>query len=360
MFELKSKNKVKNIHFFTSDKKTYNDIKKNYVIYDGINKIGYLKYIGRSNKSFFSTVMHRIKYILFFIYIIYLLITNNAYIIHFTLLNHWPWKLLYYFNKKRIILSEKTWMSRREFNFSNIGGRREATKFSPLKPVAGKIIIFNEGSSYLRDKRIKNTPIILQDGTANLKAWVKFIDNNAKKYTENEFKKKLSNTVYCIMLGTFTPLVYLKSKDSVRECLIDTFEALSKIKYNFTVLVKPHVISDPLIYEKIILNYPQLDIRITYLHPAILAKVSNIIISNYYSTTLSIIKAFGVPTLEYTEYSKEALDFTQGTSVRPEFVDYFINRNKKELSETLDKHSQKKEIKHKYILLSESILEAFS
>ena len=357
-FELKNKSKDKNIFFFTADKKTYKDIKKNYVIYDGINKIGQLDYIGREKKSFVYTLLHRIKYITFFLKIAYFLITNNAYVIHFSLFNFWPWRALYYFKKKNIFLSEKTWMSKREFNFSNIGGRREKTKFSPLKPIAGQIIIYNKGSSYLQDKRIKNIPIIFQDKTTNLESWLKYIENNSKKYLQNEFKKKLSKTVYCIMLGTFTPLVYLKSKNSVRECFIDTLETLSKIQYNCTILIKPHVISDPLIYEEIISKYPQLDIRITYLHPAILATISNIIISNYYSTTLSTAKSFGVPTLEYTEYSKEALELTKGVSVRPEFVDYFINRDLKILYETLERHYKKAEIKYNYTVLSKSILEA--
>ena len=137
--------------------------------------------------------------------------------------------------------------------------------------------------------------------TVNLKSWMQFISINASKYLIKEFNGSIPKNVYTIMLGTFISPVYLKSNESVIDCFKDTLEVLTRMKGDVTILIKPHAISSPEIYEKVISNYSNSKIHITYLHPAVLAKISKVFISNYYSTTLSTAKCLGVPTIEYTE-----------------------------------------------------------
>jgi hypothetical protein len=358
MFEIKKRNPLIDIKFYTTDFKTFNIIKKNYVLYNGINNIGSINFIGRENKKIIYTFLNRVKYIKLFLKIFFLLLTNKAHIIHFSLLNYFPWKLFYYFNKNNIILFEKTWMTKLEFDVSNIGGRRESTRFSPSKPIAGKIVVFNKDSNYFIDKRINNIPIIMQEKTIRLKSWLEFINSNSQEYLKNEFKDGLKNNIITIMLGTFISPVYLKSKTSVTDCFIETLEVLNKFENNLTVLIKPHAISDPLIYEKIIKSFHKLDIKITYLHPAILAKISNIFISNYYSTTLSVGKAFNIPTIEYTEYSDDALKISNNGSMRPDSVDHFINKDKKKLSLLLKNNIKGKKVVYNFSSISKSLLDA--
>ena len=102
------------------------------------------------------------------------------------------------------------------------------------------------------------------------------------------------------------------------------------------IVVKPHVISDEEIYKDIFSNYSELPVIVTNIHPAVLANVSKIFISNYFSYTIPVAKAQGSYTIEYTEYSQNALDITNGGSCMPQYVDFFINKDIKRLEDTID------------------------
>ena len=67
----------------------------------------------------------------------------------------------------------------------------------------------------------------------------------------------------------------------------------------------------------------------------ILATKSQVVISNYYSSTLNDFKLMGVKTIEYASYNSRALELMSGKSFRPEYVDYFINHDKLLLAKTL-------------------------
>ena len=76
---------------------------------------------------------------------------------------------------------------------------------------------------------------------------------------------------------------------------------------------------------------------ISYLHPMILAQNSILMITNSNSATLADFKYFGVPTIEYTHYSKLLLEKTQNKSIRPDWATFFINHDKSELGKCLKK-----------------------
>ena len=132
------------------------------------------------------------------------------------------------------------------------------------------------------------------------------------------------------------------------------------MKGDVTILIKPHAISSPEIYEKVISNYSNSKIHITYLHPAVLAKISKVFISNYYSTTLAVAKSLKVLTIEYTEYNEEALDISNRGSMRPNMSDYFINKGIQMLENTLKKYQLITNRTYKYEEAEESILDALS
>ena len=65
--------------------------------------------------------------------------------------------------------------------------------------------------------------------------------------------------------------------------------------------------------------------HISYLHPQILARHTSIVICNYYSTALIDFWYQGVETVEFTRYGEDALKITNGGSMRPKYVDHFID-----------------------------------
>lgn len=360
LFELRKKRNVNKIYFYTTDIKTYNVIKKNFVLFEGINNIGELKFLGKSNSSLFESVIKLIKIFFFMIKTIFLLYFNNLNIIHFNLVNFFPWKILYYINKKRIFLFANTWGTKLEFDITNIGGRREKTRFSLSDPKAGTIVVFNKDSTYFIDKRVKSTNIELLDITVNFESWMEYIDKNYIYFIKKEFKDFFPKNVYTITLGTFISPVYLNSKDSVEKCLVDTLDVLTEFDSEAIILIKPHAISSEEIYKNIISNYIKNKIYITFLHPSVLTKISKVFICNYYSTTLAIAKKCGVPTIEYTEYSSKALEISNRGSMRPDLVDYFINKDKIELKNTLKNISTKNNNNIKYNSADSNILNLLS
>ena len=137
------------------------------------------------------------------------------------------------------------------------------------------------------------------------------------------------------MLGYFGELKYLSNKDSVANALEDTIKVLSRCIKNEVIILKPHVITDVEIVENILKKYKNIKYIITNLHPMVLASKTKFAIANYYSTTLSDFKSLGVKTIEYTDYCDKALVLTNNGSLRPDKVDYFINKNTDKLEEII-------------------------
>ena len=140
-----------------------------------------------------------------------------------------------------------------------------------------------------------------------------------------------------IVLGYFGGLMHQVSKDAQEVLLIETLEVLKYIKPDTVIFLKPHMISDLEVVHKVIKLFPELKIFITYLHPMILATDAQFVIANDYSTALNDFNIMGTRTIEYASYNKKALEFTSGKSMRPEYVDYFINHDKLLLTKTINK-----------------------
>ena len=99
-------------------------------------------------------------------------------------------------------------------------------------------------------------------------------------------------------------------------------------------LIKPHYFTQMETVKKELKNYK--NIHISYAHPTVLALNAKAWICNIFSTTCADAFGIGVPTIEYTEYSQNLKKYTNNSSLTPEFIDYFISRDKKKLKETLE------------------------
>ena len=79
----------------------------------------------------------------------------------------------------------------------------------------------------------------------------------------------------------------------------------------------------------------RLKVMPTDLHPMVLARRARFAIGLCYSTTFSMLRFMEVPTVEYTNYADHILAETDGGSMRPEFVTYYVNRDRKALARIL-------------------------
>ena len=138
-----------------------------------------------------------------------------------------------------------------------------------------------------------------------------------------------------IMLGTFDGLLHQINEKIQVQLLEDSLEIISSLKIRVPIFIKPHVITDIKVLKAIVKKFSNLRVFITYLHPMILATRSRVVICNDYTTTLNDFHIMGTSTIEYAGYSKKALIMTKNGSVRPDYVDYFINKDKDKLKKVI-------------------------
>ena len=103
--ELKNKAPSIKINFFVFDIKTYEEIKKNTTLYNLIDKIGKLDFIGWKQTRKYSLINKFLKLLHLYFIILNVLFHKNR-VIHFRYLEEFPWNIIYYINKKNTILFE--------------------------------------------------------------------------------------------------------------------------------------------------------------------------------------------------------------------------------------------------------------
>ena len=120
---------------------------------------------------------------------------------------------------------------------------------------------------------------------------------------------------------------FLKNKDSWTTLVEDILDIIYDEWPEITILVKPHIITDMQCLEKIIAARKHIKIKITYLHPGLLAIFSKFSVATYYSTVFQSISCLGGITVEYTDQKLEYLKKLSFKSKRPEFTNYFFNND---------------------------------
>ena len=311
-------------------------IDNNIFIKEQIGSIGntYVLSIRNSNnkRSFFNIIK---TIILLFSFIKDCIFSRTSFI-HFGLLFKKPFNFLNFINKNKSYYCEND-----PYGFTQL--MQDVTflqKDYPIKyPLikGGNVIAFSKVWNIDKNNEYK---YFYYGPPRKRRFWINLVLSKSEYYLEKELiinRLDKNSTLISVMLGYFGELKYLSNKDSVMNSLDNTIKILSKHIKKEVVVFKPHVITDLVILEKILKKYKNFNYIITNLHPMILATRSKFAIASYYSTTLSDFNALGVKTIEYTDYCPEALSLTSGGSLRPEKIDYFINKDQLHLSNTVKK-----------------------
>ena len=216
---------------------------------------------------------------------------------------------------------------------------KKNSKFTKLKINPGNLLIFNKSSLNQSLSNFKNNKIINFGVPKLRKTWIKNINLNSEIYIKNELSKygyEYPSLIISVLLGYFGGLPHQISSNIQLKLLRDVFDVVKDINKNIILMLKPHVITDLNVLHDLIKLYPKLNIIITYLHPMVMASHSKFVIANDYTTALCDFKIMGVPTIEYAAYTDEALYITEGGSIRPEYINHFINNDKKLLKATIN------------------------
>ena len=118
----------------------------------------------------------------------------------------------------------------------------------------------------------------------------------------------------------------------------ETLKILSQECPDIPIVIKLHPATYPSYLDRqkqILARSPKKNVIVADIHPLLLAMRAKAFLCNTVSSTLMFAKYMGVPTIEYSHYSKDVLKITDGKSMRPEFVTYFANRDEQQLCQFL-------------------------
>ena len=339
IYELNCQHKNAKIEIWFPDKVTYEAIKKNYFLYKTGRKMGNFFIISNSHLKGINAIFYKLFILVKLTLLAIKSQFTNVYFIHFKLLDFAPFHLLKLINAKRTFLAENF-----PYGYTQLQQDINYFKHVPFKlNNKNKNLLEFSGNWLEVDKYNKN--IIKYGIPKKSKNWINLIEKKAAKNFKEEFKKlqiKNEAEIISIMLGTFGFQRHQINNKIQIQLVEESLETISSLKIKIPIFVKPHIITDMAILKRIVKNFNNLRIFITYLHPMILATRSRVVICYDYTTTLNDFHIMDVKTIEYAGYSKKALRMTKNGSVRPDYVDFFINKDKEKLKKTISSIFTKK------------------
>ena len=348
VLELKTRSPRLKVIIIAPDQKTFDEISKNKTLKLCIEKNFKLIQLGGLSNFFFTGLLQRTQWLLKLLFIFLLLTLNKAKVIHFGSLEEWPRRLVTFTNRGKIVLFESNGWGTGEFEdqIDALNTQHIRLPITTFKS-SGALVGFSSNWRFRSIPEAGHLNVFSVRPSKLWPAWQMFLNKNASQQWEEECKRiclDKNKKVFLFILGTLDALPSLDMGcGPIDDLVVDTLDAMYLASPNATVLMKPHPITNIARLEGIIKRAKSNDIHITYLHPGVVAHYSFAAICNYYSTSLIDLWYSNVPTIEYTKYREEGLRLTGGGSMRPEFVDHFIEIGKTdELGKILTKCAHKK------------------
>lgn len=333
------------VEFFIHTKESLEDIKKNRYLYDAISKIGSIQHFQRLDRSIVGTIKHRISILLLLSRVGVMSWLSKVNILHFGTLNNFPFNILYFLNRQNVYFCENDSFGEPPM-MARVGGmgvNRRYIKFPNCK----NFIAFSPYSEMLRRNEIKNVATFNFGPTRTRKSWLSYVNSRMRDDWASFCKKNgldPGKKYFVVMLGFLGfPGTIKREPENLSEILLgEVLDTIFSIWPDTIVILKPHAITDLDALGRVLRKFEQNDVVISYMHPTALAINALAVITNIYSTTQADAKMLGVPTIEYTDYSEEALELSNNGSMNPDMIDYFINRDRRRLSTVLRKHYSEK------------------
>ncbi len=308
------------------DKKTYTGVLNNTVIFNALNTCGHIIYIDK--KSILSIIK--------LIYFYFLGFFGSKYI-HFGLLDEGIVGLFWRLHRNNSFYSQKD-----SYSHNNLYYRNKLRKKDIIikKPQAKYIIAFNEKMPELGV--INNSKYVYMFGETRTRyEWLNYCKNFGSRNIIKYHQDILNQTAVIVyILGPFCEVMWLRDKNSYVNLFRDTMDVFKRKFPKIKVLLKPHVTTNLDIVVNEIGSNKQFEI--TSMHPSVLSYYASCFVSNLYSTTFADAYNLGVYTIEYSDYSDRFLSCTSGESVNPQYVDFFVNNNKKDFEQAVKKSITKK------------------
>ncbi len=346
LLETKSKNPSLNIIFYCFSYQTYIFLKKNTLLIKGIQEIGNLRCLTRVNTKNWHRykiyrVIHLFKILPTISNIIFNIFFRKTYVIHFKALNFWPFILFYYINKSNTIYSDSdsSGWSISLFKADNaIHDRKDPNKGflmgsvldSKAKvPRGAKVISFSSDWPMLKHPALKNAKCFILSAPHQRSYWINYLKNNANNMIYKELNINDEQEFCVLLLGHIGKEAdgasYLKNENDWTTLVEDILDIIHDVWPNITILIKPHIITDMLVLKDILSTRQHINVKITYLHPALLAVKAKFFSAIIYTTAFQSVRNMNGITIEYTNQKEEYLKMANYKSIRPEYTSYFFN-----------------------------------
>lgn len=341
LYELHQNAPEKTIEMYCFDQRTFTQIHENTVLSSTLKKVGRLRlFTDHKRVVRHQTKLQRMFFRLQASYLLLRLVTlilfRRVKILHFKALNDWPLRLLFELNRKNTYLCESTTAGVTETERASdmiIKQRQVSSK----KPAAGCLLAFSHQWGVLRDPRLSDIPRYILEPPYQRALWQKYLtdiaDDNLGGIIDREGKGCI---VY--VLSSMDNEGCLEQDTNFLNLFRETLQVFRLHTPNATIVIKRHPATRPDYFEQqnIVLNeFQDLNIEITVVHPQLLARIADVFIANFYSSTFDAARSQNVPTIEYTAYPQDILNVTHGKSTRPDMTSQFIQRDTNRLAYAL-------------------------
>jgi len=321
------------VRMFTFDDRTYKNICETELLYEAIREHGVLtrftdhKRVSR-HQSFVIRLGFRVRAIFMLIWLMLIAIFNKPVFLHFKALNNWPLRILFLLNKKRTILCEPTTagVTTVERETDHLIQDRVIDKTSPAASAA-----IGFSGKWQPPLNQDSSPIpFFYVGRPYLRAmWRGYVSEKAcELMQEAGYKKEQRQLVY--ILSSMDNTNMLHHEETFLALFERTLELLHKVAPGVRILIRRHPATLPEyidFQDEIIARSVNTNVHVTKWHTSVLCHISCGMIANAYSSTFDIARSLGIETVEFTHYSQDFLNVTNGKSTRPDMTSFFVQND---------------------------------
>ena len=317
------------IVFYIVNKDLYEALKNNCVLWEMMHEMGPVKLLFQSAPGFFQKIIHRFRKLSAIFTLSAKSFLIKTYFFHTGVLNSFPYRFLYYFDKKRTCYFQPNAWGRGKYAALIANVKRIRPRYTG-KYSAGFLLSFDASWDLLDNPDLSNIPRYSIPPSRSCKTWLSEIRQRSDEWFSKAFNDAGipdNQRIIVFILSSLGIFDFLEDASTSEKLFNETMDTLLNYTQGTPIFIKPHAITDMLLFQKFLSRYQDSRIVVTSLHPNVLATRAKFFVANHYSTVFADALAMGIPTVEYTEYTAAALKLTNGNSMAPDRVSYFINRD---------------------------------
>jgi hypothetical protein len=319
------------VQFVCFDHRTHEAIHKNIVLFDAMQKMGKLLYLGRRESAIVGQLQQRGTILYWLMLWIALAVCGRTTFLHFRALHQWPLAWFGRLVESRTVFFQASPFGETalELKVSNVIKTRDR---EITKVVGAALCRFTDDWPYHLDPRNAGRLQFKLDSPFSNGSWLTHLNTVADEYLATAFAEAgitPTREIVVCPIGWIADHAIFRGKNVLFQLLEEIVDITVEELPGLALFIKPHpaAVEQGDHIKKLIAARPGAKVVMTHLHPMLLASRARCAISFAHTRAFGSIQAAGVPTIEYTDYTDHVLAMTGGGSFRPDMVDHFINHD---------------------------------